>query len=135
MKVSSSTSLKKTVTPSKVKGGSVSSAGFEKELEKPAAPPVQGNFSVSTIDAIWAQQEVNENGERKKRQVKRAHRLIDHLEQIQQALLSNQLTKQQLINLQEALEREREEISDDEELAALLSDIELRAAVELAKYS
>lgn len=134
MKISSSTPAKKSVTPSKVKGGSVSSTDFEKQLEKNAPAQVHESFHVSTVDAIWAQQEVNEDGERRKRQVKRGHLIVDHLEQIQQALLSDSLTKQQLMNLNDALAREKEDITDPK-LAALLSDIELRAAVELAKYS
>lgn len=133
MKISSTSPLKKSVTPSKVKGGGVSSADFESELEKAAPSPVKESFQVSNVEAIWAQQEVNVEAEKRKRQMKRGHRIIDHLEQIKQSLLSNTLSLQQLKKLQEEIRREKENV-EDPILADLLSDIELRAAVELAKY-
>lgn len=95
----------------------------------PVAPPV----SIGRIDSILALQESPDPGERRRRGVKRGQELIEGLEQIRLGLLAGAIDRAGLQALSTALTAERESV-DDPDLARLLADIELRAAVELAKY-
>jgi hypothetical protein len=70
--------------------------------------------------------------ERRRRAVRRAGRLLDVLDEIKLALLDARLSATQLDRLRRAIRDERE-LTDDPRLEAVLDEIELRAAVELAK--
>jgi hypothetical protein len=70
--------------------------------------------------------------ERKRRAVRRAGRILDALDEIKLALLDGNLSLGQLDRLRRALRDERS-LTDDAKLEGLLDEIELRAAVEMAK--
>lgn len=84
------------------------------------------------MDALVALQANEDSTERKKRQVKRGHDLLDGLDKLKAALLGGIVPIHQLSQLKIQLEARREN-TDDPRLEDLLGHIELRVAVELAK--
>jgi len=84
------------------------------------------------VDALLALQDVGGPLEGKRRAVRRAGRILDVLEEVKLALLDGRLSMGQLDRLRRAVRDERD-LTDDPKLENLLNDIELRAAVELAK--
>ena len=116
-------------------GKARSEGGFARVLGEstsqvaPVAPPT----TIGRIDAILALQETPDPTERRRRGLKRGQDLIEGLEQIRLGLLTGAIDRHRLEALSEALSTQRESV-EDPDLARLLADIELRAAVELAKY-
>lgn len=88
--------------------------------------------SVMGVDALLALQDVGGPLERKRRAVGRAGRMLDVLDEIKVALLDGALSGAQLDRLARAIRDERAR-TDDPKLEAVLDEVELRAAVELAK--
>jgi hypothetical protein len=87
---------------------------------------------VMGVDALLALQDVGGPLERKRRAVKRASGLLDLLDEIKVSLLDGVLGLGQLDRLRRAL-RDQRALTDDPKLEAVLDEIELRAAVEMAK--
>jgi hypothetical protein len=88
--------------------------------------------SVMGVDALLALQDVGGPLERKRRAVRRASRILDVLDEVKLALLGGELSLGQLDRLRRALRDERD-LTEDPKLEGLLDEIELRAAVEVAK--
>jgi hypothetical protein len=84
------------------------------------------------VEALLALQDVGGPLERKRRAVRRAGRILDVLDGIKLALLEGELSGEDLDRLRRAVRDERAN-TDDPALEAVLDDIELRAAVEVAK--
>jgi hypothetical protein len=93
------------------------------------AAPTPG---VMAVDALLALQDVGGPLERKRRAVNRAGRILDVLDEVKLALLDGRLSPLQLDRLRRAVQDERAG-TDDPRLEAVLDEIELRAAVEVAK--
>jgi len=91
-----------------------------------------GVAGVMSVDAILALQDIGGPLERKKRAVSRAGRILDVLEDVKIALLSGDVSLNDLERLKQAVHDERL-ATDDERLEGVLNEIETRAAVELAK--
>ena len=87
---------------------------------------------VMGVDALLALQDVGGPLERKRRAVRRASRILDVLDEVKLALLDGGLSVSQLDRLRRAIRDERG-LTDDPKLEELLDQIELRAAVEMAK--
>ena len=87
---------------------------------------------LATVDALLALQGEGDPAERRRRSVKRGHELLDGLDRLKAALLSNRVPTSDLQRLAGQL-GERRDFSGDPRLDDLLSHIELRAKVELAK--
>lgn len=85
-----------------------------------------------TMDALLAVQGEGDPAERRRRSVKRGNDLLDSLDRLKAALLSNRVATADLQRLAAQL-AERREFSGDPRLDELVSHIELRAKVELAK--
>jgi hypothetical protein len=100
--------------------------------EETHAAAVGQAASAATVQAIVALQEVGDASQQRRRALGRAHDLLDGLEAIKLALLGGRLSASRLGTIA-ALIRERRESCEDPALDAILADIELRAAVELAK--
>ena len=115
--------------PARSEGGFARVLGQSTGQAAPVAPPV----TLGRIDSILALQETPDPTERRRRGVKRGQDLIEGLEQIRLGLLAGAIDRAELERLSQALSRQRESV-EEPELARLLADIELRAAVELAKY-
>ena len=118
----------------KGRGGAVSSGGFASELEgeTPAAASVGAGTSLGQVDALLALQEVPDSLVGDAGAKRRGEDLLDGLEQLRLCLLAGVLPRQRLDRLTRLLAERRGEI-DDPRLAAVIDEIELRAAVELAK--
>ncbi len=106
--------------------------------QKTAATPSAGGMSgVATLDALLALQAEDGLGERRKRQVRRAGRILDALDAVRLEILDGEGGQSGLIALQAAVREQREALDGDEEapegLKSVLNEIETRAAVELAK--
>ena len=87
---------------------------------------------VMGVDALIALQDVGGPLERKRRAVRRAGRILDVLGEIKIGLLEGELSASDLDRLRRAIRDERD-ATEDPGLEAVLDEIELRAAVEMAK--
>ena len=111
--------------------------GFRVVTPGPASGAVQTSSvsaarSVMGVDALVALQDVGGPLERRRRAVRRASRMLDVLDDIRAALLGGDLTTGELERLRRVIRDERDH-TDDANLEGLLDEIELRAAVEVAK--
>jgi hypothetical protein len=95
----------------------------------PAAAPVAG---VAGVSALMALQGVEDATERRRRAVRRGGGLLDRLDELKLALLSGETGDGALERLSRTLREERP-VDADPALNGLLEQIDLRAAVELAK--
>ena len=117
--------------PAKAAGGfSVPSAtGAASAGATAAAAAVSG---VAGVSALMALQGVEDATERRRRALRRGGGLLDRLEELKLALLSGEAGEGTLERLGRSLREERP-IDADPDLNSLLAQIDLRAAVELAK--
>jgi hypothetical protein len=111
--------------------------GFRLTMPAPAAGPgvaasVSAASSLMGVDALLALQDVGGPLERRRRAVGRAGRILDVLEDVKVGLLEGGLSSQDLDRLRSAVRDERAQ-TDDPKLEGLLDEVELRAAVEIAK--
>jgi hypothetical protein len=93
-------------------------------------------LSVSSLSVVLAVQETPDaaKGRAKQRARDRGLKMLDFLEEIRIGLLMGAIPKERLEQLAQMVRAKREQI-DDPQLTAILDEIELRAAVELAKLS
>jgi len=96
------------------------------------ASSVSNVSGIVGVEALLALQDVGTPTERKRRAVGRAARILDVLDDIKVALLDGDLSAGDLDRLRRAVREERAG-TDDPTLEAVLEEIELRAAVEVAK--
>ncbi len=110
-------------------GGARFRVAVEPAVQEPRdAPPVEG---VSIAPSLLAVQESLEAAERDARAKRRAEAMLDELSAIQLGLLSGRLSESRLTALA-SLAREGEKAADPK-LAAIAAEVEVRAAVELAR--
>lgn len=103
------------------------------EQETPRNAAAAGSLrAVSTVDALIALQGVEDPRERKKRGAARGRKALDVLDNLKIALLDGSVDQSTLARLKVAAEGLTEETGDPG-LDAVLSEIDLRVAVELAK--
>jgi hypothetical protein len=81
---------------------------------------------------LLAVQEQGDQQERRRKQARRGHDLLDGLDRLKAALLAGRVLPSELERLRATLTQQRE-ATDDPRLDEVLAHIELRAAVELAK--
>lgn len=96
------------------------------------ASSVSATQGVMGVEALLALQELGGPLERKRRAVGRAGRILDTLDALKIALLEGDISAGDLDRLRRAVRDERDN-TDDPALEAVLDEIELRAAVEVAK--
>jgi len=84
------------------------------------------------IDALIALQGIEEPAERRRRVVKQGRRALDALDELKIGLLSGSLDQGTLLRLK-SVAGDLKDSSGDEGLDAVLAEIDLRVAVELAK--
>ncbi|MCH8685098.1 flagellar assembly protein FliX [Pedomonas mirosovicensis] len=117
------------------KGRASGSQGFSSLLETGEAPSSGGVSSagpVADIGSILAVQQAEDATQGRSRGLAWGRDLLDELEKIQRALLLDTLTVNQLNGI--AAKVRTYQRVDDPQLASILAEIELRVAVELAKY-
>lgn len=108
---------------------------FARALDgEPAAQASKLSLStpVGAMDSLLALQEVSPEETRRAVQ-HHAEDLLDELDELRHGLLGGALSRSQLKRLKALISARRASI-DDPRLAEILDEIELRAAVELAKY-
>ncbi len=117
----------------KASGGESFSA-YLSETMKPKSAPVGGSVGINIADGVLAAQMVNgeEEKERRKLLVKRGQTLLEKLEEIRDGLLMGYISRDRLIEISRQVKDNRYQ-SDDPRLQEILSEIELRVEVELAK--
>lgn len=116
------------------RGKRTAAGGFAKELagESPGTASVSGGSALGPVDALLALQEVPEAGERHARAWRRGSDLLDWLDELRLGLLVGRYPAAKLERLTTLLADQRDR-ADDPRLAGVIEEIELRAAVELAK--
>ena len=97
-----------------------------------ATAPTAPVAALGGITGLIGINEVDEGDVRKRRAVKRGRFTLEALDQLRNALLMGTLPLSILRNLEKLIAEERAEVTDPG-LSAILDDIELRAAVEMAK--
>ena len=97
---------------------------------------VGGSVGLSGVSTILALQGAPDSTERRARQraIQRGDAMLDDLEQIRLGLLLGSIPRARLEQLAQLVRARREQV-DDPRLMAILDEIELRAAVELAKLA
>lgn len=114
-----------------------SAGGFAMPQTSGAAPAAATTAaaptsSVADVSALMALQGVETATERRRRAIRRGGTLLDRLEELKLAMLSGEAGENALERLGRTLREERPE-DEDSALTGLLQQIDLRAAVELAK--
>ncbi len=127
----------------KTAGGSTSatgSSGFAKALNDTQAghgPQMPVSVGLSDLNTVLALQEAPDASTRsraRQRAKDRGNLMLDQLEELRMGLLLGTVPVSKLESLGQLVRAKREQI-DDPKLLAILDEIELRAAVELAKLS
>ena len=114
---------------------------FADHLEKAAESDGEvagagGVGGVVSVSSILSAQEVSDDGDQAARR-QLAHRgedLLDKLDDIRRDILAGGVSRQRLENLAQALRQRRIQVSDPR-LIEIIDEIELRAAVEIAKLT
>ncbi len=117
------------------KGGAGAASGFSSLLgaeEAPAASGLSGTGPVASIGAILAAQQSEDATQGRSRGLKWGRDLLDELEGMQRALMLGTLSVSQLNALANKVRTYQS--AGDPKLDSILGEIELRVAVELAKY-
>ncbi|WP_426039292.1 flagellar assembly protein FliX [Brevundimonas sp. DC300-4] len=114
-----------------------SAGGFSMPQPSGAAPAsasqaVVPASAVADLSALMALQGVETATERRRRAIRRGGTLLDRLDELKIAMLSGEAGEGALERLGRTLREERPE-DEDAGLTGLLEQIDLRAAVELAK--
>ena len=99
-----------------------------------AAPTARaaGVTGVASLDALLALQEMGGPLERRRKAVGRAGRILDVLDDLRIAVIDGEVSGAHLNHLMRAVRGQREN-TEDPRLEGVLDEIEMRAAVELAK--
>ncbi len=111
-------------------GGASFASNLPGEAEKTTSAAATG--PASAVDALLALQEVNPDRESRKKAMRRANDMLDRLDEIRHGLLMGQIPKDRLEALARLVREQKPQLADPR-LAEILSDIELRVEVELAK--
>lgn len=128
--VRSTTPVRRTSKANKASGTS-----FSEHLEgADETSGVHSSSALGSVSGVLDLQEVDDALARAARGKLRAEDLLDKLDDIRLDLLSGTLTKTKLLKLAEVVNSRRTEVSDPK-LSAILDEIDLRAQVELAKFT
>ncbi|MDB5468517.1 MAG: flagellar assembly protein FliX [Caulobacter sp.] len=91
-----------------------------------------GVTGVASLDALLALQEMGGPLERRRKAVGRAGRILDVLDELKMAVIDGEVSSSHLDHLMRVV-RDQRENTEDAGLEGVLDEIEMRAAVELAK--
>lgn len=114
------------------KGGGGAKFSIDSGSAAGASAPVGGVSGVSGVGALLGLQEIPDAGEQRRQAVERSTDILDELDQLRLGLLTGSVPRQRLQRLIKLL-WERPGGYADPQLDAIIGDIEVRAAVELAK--
>ncbi|NTU76869.1 MAG: flagellar assembly protein FliX [Alphaproteobacteria bacterium] len=111
---------------------------FSSHLEEADAPDgaaaTQSAGALGTVTGVLGIQEVDDALARASKGKKRAEDILDRLEDLRIDLLTGALSRDKLQQLARLTNTRRQEVTDPY-LAGLLDEIDLRAQVELAKFT
>lgn len=124
-------------TSAKRRAGGASAAGsgdFARALagSVPQGPETAATTPVQTVNALLALQEVDDAAQQPSRGRRRAEDILDRLEELRLSLVLGTVSVDRLERLADLL-AQRDEAIEDPQLAEIINEIEIRAAVELAK--
>ena len=117
-----------------VGGFSLSQSGAAASASATTAASSAGG--VTGVSALMALQGVESASERRRRSIRRGRGLLDRLDELKMAMLGGENDDRVLERLTRSLREDRPENAPEDEaegLSGLLDQIDLRAAVELAK--
>ncbi len=97
-----------------------------------AASRTNSVVPANAVDGLLALQEVPDATDGRSRGIAHGADLLDRLDEIRHALLRGAIEREQLVDLQRRVQAQKA-VVDDVRLSAILDEIDLRAAVELAK--
>lgn len=122
----------------KLKSASSGAASFDSVLSAASSTQeslagVSGLSGAASVGSLLALQEVSQEEMAKKEALQHGTNLLKSLEALRQSLLLGRVPVDVLRTLESRLQRQRQ-LTMDPELHEIIDDIELRAAVELAKY-
>ena len=140
MKVSKTGGVKDVGTTRKKGADSPSGDAFSLSLksvqgETSAAPTVESGL-VGNVDALFSVQEVPDAVDQRSRKlaITYGEDLLERLDVLKSGVLNGSMPKEKLTDLAQHL-RQKRHSSDDDQLNEIISEIELRAEVEIAKLS
>ena len=117
------------------KSGSAGSSSFAKHLDEGGdSTSTSGVTSANAITGILGVQEVDDALSHASKGKRRADDILDKLDDLRLDLLAGGISRDKLMQLTRIVNARRGQITEPR-LAAILDDIDLRAQVELAKYS
>ena len=121
-------------TSGQAKARGSASSGFRLPDMEERTPTSQTSSVMGSpgLDALLALQSVDEATERRRKAVARGRNLLDALDKMKLALIEGDPSEASLLALQSAISREKAQ-TDDTGLDDILSAIDLRAQVEIAK--
>jgi hypothetical protein len=140
MKVEPPASRPATTVRKSATGGTTGASGFAKALsdsqpsQSPQTPVSVGYTDLTTVLALQEAPDATTRNRARQRAKERGGLMLDHLEEIRLGLLTGTIPVAKLEQLGQLVRAKREQI-DDPKLLEILDEIELRAAVELAKLS
>lgn len=105
----------------------------EEEVEVATASAVPLASPIGSIDVIMALQGVGDSTDQNEKTAQKGEDLLEKLDEIRHGLLMGNVSPQKLLQLKETLASYKISGSDPK-LAEIVKDIEVRAAVELAKF-
>ena len=118
------------------RNGSTKSGAFAKTLgvgaEAPPVSAVSGGAALAPVDALLALQEVSDDPGGRNRGRRHGEALLNHLDDLHLGLLSGRMSLDAMERLSAMVAAKRGQV-DDPRLTQILDEIEVRAAVELAK--
>ena len=118
------------------RNSSTKSGGFAKALadgvETPPVSAVSGGAALTPVVALLALQEVSDDPGGRNRGRRHGEELLDHLDDLHLGLLSGRMSLDAMERLAVMVAAKHGQV-DDPRLAQILNEIEIRAAVELAK--
>lgn len=128
----------KASTPLKKRSGISASGTFLSALD--AAEAITTGFTektgeiaaTSSLAGMLALQEISDEETRHKKLIKQGKEMLDTLEQLRRQLLIGAIPLSMLGNIEKQLKAQKQTVSDPK-LIEIIDEIELRAAVELAK--
>jgi len=118
--------------PKKTQDGSAFNAAVHAAPQADAAAPVMTPTPISGLDALLAIQSVDADEHNKQAAVQQAGNVLDALEQVRRGILLGAIPAGRLQQLSQRLEKRAAAVTDPV-LGEIMTDIILRARVELAK--
>jgi hypothetical protein len=128
-----SSSLRRT-RQTKSSGSKAVASHLSPQAETASRQSIAGVHASNGVDALLAVQEVGDALDSHAQAHQRATDTLDRLDDLRHGLLAGMLSRPQVENLARLVRLKREAI-DDPRLIEILDQIELRAEIELAKYS